>query len=93
MPRTSRTAGGQFPHAQKGRRDADPSRERDVDACGAIHMGFGMPEEVGLRCPYHGWLFDGTGRCLEQPPAPPTGTFKDRVRTTAYQVQEMGGLI
>ena len=56
-------------------------------------MGFGMPEEVGLRCPYHGWLFDGTGRCLEQPPAPPTGTFKDRVRTTAYQVQEMGGLI
>jgi 5,5'-dehydrodivanillate O-demethylase oxygenase subunit len=59
----------------------------------AMHIGFGMPEEVGLRCPYRGWLFDGTGRCLEQPLAPPTSTFKDRVRTTAYQVQEMGGLI
>ena len=59
----------------------------------AMHMAFGIPEEVGLRCPYHGWLFDGTGRCLEQPLAPPDSTFKDRVRTTAYKVQEMGGLV
>lgn len=59
----------------------------------AMHMAFGIPEEVGLRCPYHGWLFDGTGRCLEQPLAPPDSTFKDRVRMAAYQVQEMGGLV
>ena len=58
-----------------------------------MHMAFGIPEEVGLRCPYHGWLFDGTGRCLEQPLAPPDSTFKDRVRIAAYQVQEMGGLV
>ncbi len=57
----------------------------------AMHMEFGIPEEVGLRCPYHGWLFDGTGRCLEQPLAPPDSTFKDKVRTTAYKVEEMGG--
>ena len=44
----------------------------------AMHMEFGIPEEGGLRCPYHGWLFDGTGRCLEQPLAPPTSTFKDK---------------
>ena len=59
----------------------------------AMHMAFGIPEEVGLRCPYHGWLFDGTGRCLEQPLAPPDSTFKDRVGIAAYQVQEMGGII
>jgi 5,5'-dehydrodivanillate O-demethylase len=59
----------------------------------AMHMEFGVPEEVGLRCPYHGWLFDGAGRCLEQPLAPPDSTFKDRVRTPAYQVQDMGGLV
>jgi len=59
----------------------------------AMHMAFGIPEEVGLRCPYHGWLFDGTRRCLEQPLAPPDSTFKDRVRITAYKVQEMGGLV
>ena len=57
----------------------------------AMNMAFGIPEEAGLRCPYHGWRFDGTGRCLEQPPAPPDSTFKDRVRIAAYQVQEMGG--
>ena len=56
----------------------------------AMHMAFGIPEEVGLRCPYHGWRFDGTGRCLEQPLAPPDSTFKDRVRIAAYKVQEMG---
>src|SRR5947209_7698556 len=22
---------------------------------------FGVPEQVGLRCAYHGWLFDGAG--------------------------------
>jgi 5,5'-dehydrodivanillate O-demethylase len=59
----------------------------------AMHMAFAIPEEVGLRCPYHGWLFDGTGRCLEQPLAPPDSTFKDRVGIAAYQVQEMGGII
>ena len=59
----------------------------------AMHMAFGIPEEAGLRCPYHGWLFDGTGQCLEQPLAPPDSTFKDRVRIAAYRVQEMGGLV
>ena len=28
---------------------------------------YGMVEECGLRCNYHGWLFDHTGRCLQQP--------------------------
>jgi 5,5'-dehydrodivanillate O-demethylase len=43
----------------------------------AMHMAFGIPEEVGLRCPYHGWLFDGTGRCLQPPLAPPDSTFNN----------------
>ena len=30
-------------------------------------MVFGIPEAEGLRCAYHGWLFDETGRCLERP--------------------------
>src|SRR2546427_13114945 len=30
-------------------------------------MVYGIPEPEGLRCPYHGWLFDNQGRCLEQP--------------------------
>ena len=59
-------------------------------------MVFGIPEEAGIRCAYHGWLFDGTGRCLEQPYeeiVEPGSTFKDRVRIGAYRVEELGGLI
>ncbi len=28
---------------------------------------YGRVEENGIRCCYHGWLFDVEGRCLEQP--------------------------
>jgi 5,5'-dehydrodivanillate O-demethylase oxygenase subunit len=54
---------------------------------------YGIPEADALRCPYHGWLFDGSGECLEQPAEPPASKFKERIRTQAYRVQEMGGLV
>src|SRR5215475_9998141 len=53
---------------------------------------YGVPEPAGIRCPYHGWLFDGAGNCVEQPAEPANSTFKDRVKTTAYPVRQMGGL-
>jgi len=53
----------------------------------------GIPEQNGIRCPYHGWLFDGKGRCLEQPLEPADSTFKDKVQIKSYPVEEMGGLI
>jgi len=56
-------------------------------------LAYGIPEDDGLRCPYHGWLFNGTGQCLEQPAEPSDSVFKHRVRIPAYPVQEMGGLI
>ncbi|MGH9036861.1 MAG: Rieske 2Fe-2S domain-containing protein [Acidimicrobiia bacterium] len=56
-------------------------------------LACGIPEAEGLRCCYHGWLFDAGGKCLEQPLEPPDSTFKDRVRITAYPVAEMGGLV
>ncbi len=57
------------------------------------HLEFGIPEQKGLRCCYHGWLYDKTGRCLEQPLEPPDSTYKDKIKITAYPVEEMGGLI
>ena len=59
----------------------------------AFDMRFGIPEQEGLRCPYHGWMFDGTGACVEQPLEPPDSTYKDRVKTKAYKVEDLGGLI
>jgi 5,5'-dehydrodivanillate O-demethylase len=56
-------------------------------------LAYGIPEEDGLRCPYHGWKFSHRGQCLEQPAEPVDSTFKDRIRVPAYPVQEMGGLI
>ncbi len=56
-------------------------------------LAYGIPENDGLRCPYHGWKFGMTGTCLEQPAEPDDSTFKDRIRIPAYPVQEMGGLI
>ena len=32
-----------------------------------VNLALGVPEETGLRCPYHGWRFGADGQCLEQP--------------------------
>jgi 5,5'-dehydrodivanillate O-demethylase oxygenase subunit len=56
-------------------------------------LAYGIPEDDGLRCAYHGWKFSPQGRCLEQPAEPPESTFKHRVQIPAYPVQSMGGLI
>ena len=61
-----------------------------------LSMEFGIPEDRGLRCAYHGWLFDETGRCLEQPfedRTAPESLYKDKTPIKAYPVQELGGLI
>jgi 5,5'-dehydrodivanillate O-demethylase oxygenase subunit len=64
-------------------------------------LAYGIPTEDGIRCPYHGWKFDGSGRCLEQPNEPEGSTvrqaqgraFKDKVRTAGYPTGELGGLL
>ena len=28
-------------------------------------LAYGMVDDEGIRCPYHGWKFDGAGRCLD----------------------------
>jgi nitrite reductase/ring-hydroxylating ferredoxin subunit len=54
---------------------------------------FGGVEEEGIRCCYHGWVFDTEGRCIEQPCEPGLGLHRDRVRQPWYPVQERYGLI
>lgn len=52
----------------------------------------GRVEHGGIRCPYHGWLFDVSGRCLQQP-AEASSTAKNRVRAKSYPVHEAGGAL
>ena len=65
----------------------------DTCAHRRISMLYGIPEEEGLRCPYHGWLYDGTGQCIEMPAEAPDSTFPSRVKIAGYPVQELGGLV
>jgi 5,5'-dehydrodivanillate O-demethylase oxygenase subunit len=52
---------------------------------------YGLVEE---QCPhYHGWKFNGAGRCLEQPAEPAQSTYKDEVTIDAYPVQKLGGML
>jgi 5,5'-dehydrodivanillate O-demethylase len=56
-------------------------------------LAFGRVDAEGIRCPYHGWKFDGTGRCLEQPAEPESGGFKDKIKHVAYPAERLGGLV
>lgn len=56
-------------------------------------LSYGRVENGGLRCLYHGWLYDVAGRVLEMPAEPPESTYKDKVRHTAYPCVERGDLI
>jgi len=56
-------------------------------------LAYGIPQTDGIRCPYHGWKFDGSGHCLEQPNEPEGSSFKDKITTAGYPVEELGGMI
>jgi len=56
-------------------------------------LAYGIPQADGIRCPYHGWKFDATGACLEQPNEPDGSAFKDKVATAGYPVETLGGLV
>jgi 5,5'-dehydrodivanillate O-demethylase oxygenase subunit len=54
---------------------------------------YGFLEDGGLRCPYHGWLYDESGKCLEQPFEPSNSLMRHTLRHTAYPVEALGGLL
>ena len=46
-----------------------------------------------VECPYHGWQFDGQGRCHRIPSLGPDAKIPARTRVDAYPVEEKYGLI
>ena len=56
-----------------------------------VDMKYGIPDQNGLRCPYHGWLYGEDGVCRDRPMETSRGNFAQK--TKAYPVQELGGLI
>ncbi len=54
---------------------------------------YGRLEDGGLRCSFHGWLFDAGGRCLEQPAEPEGSGFHAKIRHAAYPCVERNGIV
>jgi 5,5'-dehydrodivanillate O-demethylase len=59
-------------------------------------LAYGVVEEEGIRCQYHGWKFNETGACIEQPfedTTHPEDNFRDKCGIKNYPVQELCGLV
>lgn len=53
----------------------------------------GFVEEGGIRCCYHGWKYDGRGKCLEQPFELEKDRFLEKASIKSYPVEILGGLV
>jgi 5,5'-dehydrodivanillate O-demethylase oxygenase subunit len=56
-------------------------------------LAYGRVDHEGIRCPYHGWKYDLSGRCLETPPEPSDSQYYREIRQPAYPVQKLAGLL
>ena len=56
-------------------------------------LAYGRLEDGGLRCAFHGWLFDVRGRCLETPAEPEGSRLCEHIRQKAYPVVEKSGVL
>jgi phenylpropionate dioxygenase-like ring-hydroxylating dioxygenase large terminal subunit len=56
-------------------------------------LALGRLEDGGLRCVFHGWLFDAAGRCLDTPAEPLGSPLAGKVRLGSYPVREHNGIV
>ena len=56
-------------------------------------LEYGRVEERGLRCCYHGWLYDVEGNVLEMPLEPSPNPFLKQIQHPVYPIREFGGLV
>lgn len=56
-------------------------------------LEYGRIEEKGIRCCYHGWVYDTAGRCVEMPCEPEGVCERMNVHHPAYPAMEYGGLV
>jgi phthalate 4,5-dioxygenase len=56
-------------------------------------LAFGRLENGGLRCAFHGWLFDITGQCLQTPAEPAGSKLCRGIKQRSYPVVEKSGIL
>ena len=57
-----------------------------------MSLEFGIIEQGGIRCSYHGWKYSLDGTVLDTPCEPPAGQVKNKACLGAYPVVEYKGL-
>jgi 5,5'-dehydrodivanillate O-demethylase oxygenase subunit len=76
-----------------GYRGTDGVARLVADTC--PHRGtqlfLGWVEDDCIRCFYHGWKFDGSGQCVEQPGE--RESFARKIRIASYPTREYLGLV
>jgi phenylpropionate dioxygenase-like ring-hydroxylating dioxygenase large terminal subunit len=56
-------------------------------------LSLGWIDNDCIRCPYHGWKFQGDGRCIDIPANGPGTAIPHKARVETYPVQEKYGLV
>ena len=56
-------------------------------------LAFGRLENGGLRCAFHGWLFDASGQCIETPAEPKGSQLCKGIKQRSYPVIEKSGIL
>src|SRR2546421_3087500 len=56
-------------------------------------LAYGRLEDGGLRCAFHGWLFDVNGKCLQTPAEPDNSNLCANIRQKSYPVVEKSGIL
>ena len=56
-------------------------------------LAYGRLEDGGLRCAFHGWLFDVGGKCLATPAEPEGSRLCEHIRSRAYPVAQRSGIL
>jgi hypothetical protein len=56
-------------------------------------LSYGRLEDGGLRCAFHGWLFDVSGKCLQTPAEPADSNLCGQLHHKAYPVIERSGVL
>jgi len=54
---------------------------------------YGRNEDCGIRCVYHGWKYDVTGRCVDMPTEAADSDLKSRIHHAAYPTVELGDVV
>lgn len=75
----------------------DDSGQASVLADTCVHRGGSLSKgkivDSRIACPYHGWQFDGQGRCQHVPSLEGRGKIPARAKVDAYPVRELYGIV